>query len=137
VEGLRGSLMVMRNDIAKLVALVGVVLVGGCRFKGVESFKTATTPVNYAQERLMEHTKGDPYANGGIAYASAGSRLKTRYGIGANANSTEKVNPKLDQPAKGSGQQPGEEGGDAAPGYGKSNAPANQPLPSVDSASAH
>ena len=108
-----------------------MVLLGGCRFKGFESFETSTTPVEY------NRTNGDKYANGGIAYASAGTKVQTRYGLGSDPNSPGKVDSKLDRPAKGSGQQPGEEGGDAAPGYGKSNAPANQPPPNVESANRH
>jgi len=121
----------MRNDLVKFAALIGVLLLGGCRFKGVESFETSTTPVKVGPVR------GDKYGNGGIAYASAGTHVETRYGLGADPNSASKVDPKLDRPAKGSGQQAGEEGGDAAAGYGKSNAPANQPKSSVDSASTH
>ena len=122
----------MRNDWVKFAALAGlVVMAGGCRFKGVESFETATTPQQYPKVR------GDIYGNGGIARASAGDRVSTRYGFGSDPNSQAPVDPKLDHPAKGSGQQAGEIGGDAAPGHDKSNAPANQPLPTVDSASAH
>jgi len=135
----------MRNDFVKFAALAGVLMVAGCkdysgptfRFKGVESFKTATTPVDYDSQGVDNQAKGDPYASGGIAYASAASRVHTRYGAGSNPNSPEKVDSRLDRPAKGSGQQPGEEGGDAAAGQGKSNAPANQPAASVDSAANH
>jgi hypothetical protein len=117
--------MPMRTDFVKFAVLVGVVMLGGCRFKGIESFETATTPVK------VQPVSGDKYGSGGIAYASAGTHPETRYGIGSDPNSTEKVDPKLDRPAKGSGQQPGELGGDAAAGYAKSNAPANQAKASV------
>jgi len=120
-----------------IASLIGIAFLAGCRFKGVESFEKSTTPVNYAQQKVEFGVKGDPYANGGIAYASAGSHVHTRYGLGADPDSASKVDSKLDRPAKGSGQQPGEEGGDAAPGYGKSNAPANQPASNVDSATTH
>ena len=123
--------MAMRNKFVKFAALACVVMAGGCRFKGIESFKTATTPEVYPQ------VAGDKYSNGGIAYASAGTKVQTRYGLGANPNSPEKVDSRLDRPAKGSGQQVGELGGDAAPGYGKSNAPANQGSRNVDSATTH
>jgi len=123
--------MRMRNDLVKFAVLCGIVLLAGCRFKGIESFETATTPVKY------DKTPGDKYSNGGIAYASAGSHVATRYGLGADPNSPAKVDSKLDKPAKGSGQEVGEEGSEAAPGYAKSNAPANQPGPSVENANTH
>ena len=121
----------MRTDLVKYAALAGMILVSGCRFKGIESFETATTPVEYS--RVVR----DHYGNGGIAYASAGTKVETRYGLGSDPNSPEKVDTKLDRPAKGSGQQPGEEGGDAAAGHGKSNSPANQPAPTIESANSH
>ena len=121
----------MRNNFVKYAALAAVVLLGGCRFKGIESFETATTPVKY------ERTAGDRYSNGGIAYASGGSKVGTRYGIGSDPNSPNKVDPKLDQPAYGSSQQPGDLSGEARAGYGKSNAPANQGTPLIDSATTH
>ncbi len=121
----------MRNDLVKFAALAGLLMVSGCRLKGVESFETATTPENYPK------VNGDKYSNGGIAKASAGNNVATRYGLGSDPNSPDKVDSRMDRPAKGSGQQPGEEGGDAAPGHDKSNAPANQPQPLIDSSSAH
>ncbi len=127
----------MRNLSVIFAAVASVILVSGCRFKGVESFEKATTPVDYAKQNVENGVKGDPYANGGIAYASAGKKTHTRYGLGADAQSTGKVDPMLDRPAKGSGQQPGEQGGEAAAGHGQSNAPANQPGPLVDSSSSH
>ncbi|MDR3691405.1 MAG: hypothetical protein P4L46_18645 [Fimbriimonas sp.] len=127
----------MRRYLVFVPTLAGLLFVAGCRFKGVESFEKSTTPVNYAKQDAEYGVKGDPYMSGGIAYASAAHQTKTRYGQGANVQSTSPVDPKLDRPAKGSGQQPGEEGGDAAPGYGHSNAPANQPAPTVDSVVNH
>lgn len=121
----------MRTELVRFGVLCGVVLLCGCRFKGIESFETATTPVKF------EKASGDRYSNGGIAYASAGSHVATRYGLGSNPNSAEKVDAKLDKPAYGTGQEAGEEGGESAAGYGKSNSPANQPQPSVDSATSH
>ena len=70
----------MRNLSVMLAAIASVVLVAGCRFKGVESFEKATTPVDYAQQNVENGVKGDPYANGGIAGASAGKKIQTRYG---------------------------------------------------------
>lgn len=133
----------MRKYWVMVAAVAGVATIGGCRFKGVESFEKSTTPVDYAEQRLEQkaagapEANGDPYGNGGIAYASGGTKLKTRYGLGADVNSPQKVDARLDRPAKGTGQQPGEQGGDAAPGHGKSNAPANQPSASIDSATTH
>ena len=127
--------LTMRRNWVILATLTGVLMVSGCRFKGVESFEKATTPVDYAQQ--SKDVQGDPYANGGIAYASAGKRIHTRYGTGANLSSTDKVDPKMDQPAKGTGQQAGELGSDAAAGHGQSNAPANQGGPQVDGTNAH
>jgi hypothetical protein len=121
----------MRTDLVKYALVCGVAMLAGCRFKGIESFETATTPVKF------EKAQGDKYSNGGIAYASAGSHVATRYGIGSDPNSPAKVDSKLDRPAKGSGQEAGEEGGEAGAGYGKSNSPVNQPKPSVDSANSH
>ena len=108
-----------------LIAIVGLG-VSGCRFKGVESFLSATTP----QEHVP--VKGDPYARGGIADATGGVNPATNYGKGSDPNSKSKVSS-YDQPAKGAGQQPGEPTVDAAPGYGKSNAPALQPAPGSSS----
>jgi len=129
--------MTMRKYLVIAATVTGIITLTGCRFKGVESFEKATTPVDYAKQDAENGVKGDPYASGGIAYASAGNRLHTRYGAGSDPNSPGKVDSKLDRPAKGTGQQPGEQGGDAAPGYGKSNAPANQPAPSIDSSTTH
>lgn len=123
--------MRMRFDFVRFAVVGGVLLLGGCRFKGVESFETATTPVVYPK------VPGDKYGNGGIAYATAGVKPETRYGLGSDPNSPLKVDSKMDRPAMGSGQEPGEQGGDAAPGHDQSNAPANQPAPSVDSQNSH
>ena len=123
--------MTMRSDLVKLAALLGVVLLAGCRFKGVEAFVTATTPVEY------DRSHGDRYGNGGIAYATGGEKVGTRYGAGSDPNSPGKVDPKMDRPAYGTGQQPGEMGGVAAAGHANSNAPANQPSPNVDSSNSH
>ncbi len=127
----------MRISLVIAACLTGIICLTGCRFKGVESFEKSTTPVDFAKQNAENGVKGDPYANGGIAYASAGRRVHTRYGTGADVNSTGKVDVRLDRPAKGTGQQPGELGTDAAPGNGKSNAPANQPSPNADSANSH
>jgi hypothetical protein len=114
------------------ISLISIAL-SGCavRFKGVEAFNAATTPVKYSSS-LPEGQKwaGDPYGNGGIARGSGGLQTKTRYGEGANADSLDKVNPKLDQPEKGVGQQAGEYHIDHMNGYGLTNAPISQSTPS-------
>jgi hypothetical protein len=51
-----------------LVAVLGLVMLGGCRFKSWESFETATTP------SVAGEWQGDEYASGGIANASGGTR---------------------------------------------------------------
>src|SRR4051794_8983996 len=113
-----------------VVAAVGVVA-SGCtvRFKGVESFNAATTPVKYTSQ-LRDDTPGkwhgDPGGFGGIANGSGGKQPHTSYGAGSDPNSTEPVNPLIDQPAKGVGQQPGEFHQDSGTGYGQSNSPVAQ-----------
>ncbi len=106
------------------IVLIGGVLLGGCRFKGYESFESATTVPD--QPRVLA---GDPGASGGIASASGGTKTVTRYGEGSRATAPEPLNPAYDQPAKGSGQQPGEGTVEAAPGYGHANGPAFQNTP--------
>jgi hypothetical protein len=92
--------------------------------KGEESFLSATTP------NQPGSFNGDPYGSVGLAEATGGTKPMTPYGAGSNPNATAPVNPAYDQPAKGTGQQPGEFPVRAAAGFGNSNAPANQPLPS-------
>jgi hypothetical protein len=121
----------MRTDFVRIAVICGVVMLGGCRFKGIESFETATTPVKFGK------AVGDKYAGGGIAYASAGTHPATRYGQGSDPNSPNKVDPKLDKPAYGSGQQPGDMSSEGGAGYGKSNAPANQGTPTTASGNSH
>jgi len=106
------------------VVLIAGALLGGCRFKGVESFESATTVPD--QPRTLP---GDAGASGGIASASGGLKTVTRYGEGARKDAPEALNPSYDQPAKGSGQQPGEGTIQSAPGYGHANGPAFQNTP--------
>jgi len=106
----------------------------GCnliRFKGVEAFNTATTPVQYSSSETSD-TKwnGDIYGSGGIAKGSGGTMTATNYGAGADPNSDAPVNPRLDQPEKGIGQQAGEYHADHATGYGITNSPLSQSTPS-------
>ena len=121
---------------AKLVgfALLGLAAIG-CRSDGVDSFVSATTPnppIGAAE------WKGDHYTSSGVAEASGGTLAKTQYGNvypheegqrGGTRPAAAKLNPSFDQPAKGTGNQPGEYPVESNPGTGHSNAPANQPLP--------
>jgi hypothetical protein len=104
-----------------LVALSAV----GCRYKGWESFTSATNKVSGGPAPVP----GDPYGFGGIGLANGGLIAKTNYGAGADENSPGKVNDAFDQPEKGSGQRPGELPNVAKPGHGDSNSPANQASP--------
>jgi hypothetical protein len=114
-------------DLRKLSALslFAVLLVGGCRFKGAESFSTATTP----QAPGNPAWGGDPYASGGIAEATGGLNTDTQYSEGSGADNGEKIDPTYNRPGYGSGQRPGEAGSYASPGHGTSNAPAFQASP--------
>ena len=107
-----------------LLAALGTSVVG-CRFKGYESFSSATTP----RPDLHVYPKaGDPYGGQGLADATGGLNPGTRYGLGAKANGD--VRPGYDQPQKGSGQQAGEYPNVAAAGHAQTNAPSFQPSPS-------
>jgi hypothetical protein len=108
----------MKARIALVGLLVGLVSIG-CRPRGVESFISATTPVKTADKY-----EGDQYANGGIADASGGTKTEAQYGKGAKSGADAQPNYGYDQPAKGSGQQPGEN-----PGTGVGNGPALQGNP--------
>lgn len=124
--------MWMRNGLVRILVLSSLVVVAGCspRFKGVEAFKTSSTPVDYqANREKPDAWQGDPYANGGSANASGGLNTVTNYGAGARSDAPERLNPKYDQPQKGSGQNPGEYTNQGAPGFGVTNAPALQPQP--------
>lgn len=97
----------------------------GCRFKGYEGFVEATTP----RPDLYEYPKhSDPYGDGGVADATGGLDPRVQYGKGAQDKGT--VMPGYDQPAKGSGQMPGEYPNVAQSGHVQSNAPSFQPSPS-------
>lgn len=114
----------MRSIRRFAVLFVLLPLVAGCsRYKGWESFTSATNMNPPTQ------WKGDAYSFGSVAPASGGLLARTNYGAGANEKSTAKVNPVLDQPEKGSGQEPGQYPNTAAPGYGQDNGPALQPQP--------
>ena len=124
----------MRTQLPKIVGLALLTAsLTGCnlvRFKGVESFNSATTPVMYSSSDPTREWTGDPYPWGGTANGSGGQNAATLYGAGSDPKSTEKVDPKFDQPAKGVGQQPGEYHVDAGNGFGNTNAPAAQASPS-------
>lgn len=125
----------MRIQLSRFIGLAALAFaLSGCtiRFKGVESFNSATTPVKYSSSDASTAGKwaGDPYGNGGIARAAGGLHTETNYGKGANVASTEPVDLRLDQPEKGTGQQPGEYHVDHGTGYGLTNAPISQSTPS-------
>lgn len=123
--------MRVKARIALLGLLVLPMLVGCYRVKGFASFESATTPIP-----PKGTWAGDPYANGGIADATGGVKTATNYGKGAKTGSSATANPGYDQPTKGSGLQPGENNGQAKPGFGTSNAPALQQDPGQYSPSA-
>ncbi len=113
-----------RKDVLVITLALAVgSMTTGCRFKGIESFKSATTPVEY------KDGIGDPYASGGIASATGGTNTVTQYGKGALAQGRGKLDPSFDQPAKGTGQHAGEAPVQSRQGFGNSNAPANQTVP--------
>ncbi len=92
----------------------------GCHFKSPDSFISATTKADFKSP-----VKGDKYGNGGIADATGGTKDATQYGAGAKKGPGTVMNVDRDQPAKGSGTQPGEN-----PGASHSNGPVNQGDPS-------
>jgi len=114
----------MRNWLA-IAAVLFAGLMGGCRFKGGESFMSATEP------NSPDHPKvsGDPYTYAGIVEASGGTQAKTPYGATAKANVPGKLDASFDQPMKGVGSQPGEFPNAADAGFGLSNGPGQQPQP--------
>jgi hypothetical protein len=109
--------------------LAGCLLLGGCRYKGWESFTSATGAPDPAFPTAQVAPKGDPYSFGSLAPATGGLNYQTNYGTGANLTSTGKLNPVIDQPEQGSGQEPKQFSTAAAPGYGQDNGPALQPRP--------
>lgn len=114
----------MRSRLSIVAVLLLGVAVSGCRFKGAESFNTSVSPYGEPAQ------KGDDYTYGGIADANGGQKVRASYSKGAPAfDANGKVDPSYDQPAKGTGQHPGEYPNTARAGYGNVNAPAFQPLP--------
>ncbi len=125
----------MRTELVKVFCLAAICLgISGCtiRFKGVEGFNSATTPVNYSSAEAPGSGKweGDTYGDGGIAEGSGGLHTKTNYGLGADVASLDPVDARVDQPEKGIGQRPGEYHADHATGYGLTNSPISQSTPS-------
>jgi hypothetical protein len=111
-----------------LLAVAGLALTG-CRFKGWESFTSATGPEDPSQPSPVVAVKGDPYSFGSEAAANGGLKPATNYGAGASTTPKGKLNTSLDQPEMGSGQQPGQYSTAAAPGCSEDNGPALQPQP--------
>jgi hypothetical protein len=104
-------------------------MLGGCRFKGGESFLTATTPQPRQEDGRFGSWGGDPYAKADMGEASGGVYTRRNYGAGARTDGTGPLNPAFDQPAKGTGLHPGDQSVEARPGFGHTNAPAHQNLP--------
>ncbi len=127
----------MRNALRFALFAAVIVSVSGCRFKGYESFSKATSDrveeskkIDFGESYSSNHPERKEwgkYSGGGIAEANGGLNSQTRYGLGAQKDG--KVMPSFDQPAKGTGQQPGEAPNAAADGHGQTNAPAFQPEP--------
>ncbi|CAN5581227.1 hypothetical protein BH11ARM2_BH11ARM2_37840 [soil metagenome] len=106
-----------------LVAL-GLLALGGCRLKSWESFSAAVEPVPQGPY------KGNEYQSSGLAEATGGIKPEVRYTEGAKNDQESGFASTTDQPAKGSGQHPGELPNVARPGYGMENGPALQNGPS-------
>ncbi len=114
-----------------LLLAVAVVSVGCSRYQGGEAFVGATTPVDYAAERAKPDAwKGDPGAFGGSADASGGLKTQTSYGVGARNDNPAPLDVNAIQPAKGTGQQAGENHVWSEPSHGNTNAPFAQAGPS-------
>jgi hypothetical protein len=111
-----------------LLFVCAIAMLGGCRFEGGESFVSSTQPQPRPDGRYGTWS-GDPFTSAGIADASGGTRTEVNYGQGADPTAPGQLNPAFDQPAKGTGLRPGEQVRASAPGFGNTNAPANQPLP--------
>lgn len=109
---------------ALLPTVFGLLMLGGCRFKGGESFASATTP-----NPVKTSDWKDPYASGGLGDATGGLQPKTRYSVGAKTTGTGSVDASYNQPAYGTGNQPGENTGHSASVLGRTNAPAQQDPP--------
>ena len=107
----------------KRLAALGLLTLSyvGCRFKAPESFVASTTP------NPPTTWEGDPYSYGGIEEASGGLDTRVQYGAGARRGAGVSS---YDDPAKGTGLQPGEVPGENVPWWAGQNAPAWQPRPS-------
>ena len=110
------------------IGLLALAVVGCTpRFKGGESFVSSTVP-----NEASAGWKGDAYSDGGYANPSGGLKPGTRYGAGANPEG--QPLPGYDQPAKGSGLQPGEVPPSNAPWWAQQNAPVWQTAPGNENA---
>jgi hypothetical protein len=121
----------MRFSVKPCVLLLIAVSMAGCRYKGWESFTSATEPNPPLGQPTVSGraVAGDAYTFGGVGAANGGLKPGTNYGQGSNPNSTAKVNPKFDQPEMGSSQTPGDYPNAAAAGAGQENGPGLQPQP--------
>jgi hypothetical protein len=104
-----------------VIAVLVAIVASGCRFKGIESFVTATTP-----HPKKDKYEGDKYSDGGLADSTGGVKVYSSHSSGAKKGAEAKMNTAYDTPAKGTGQQPGEN-----PGKGGSNGPVMQGSSSV------
>jgi hypothetical protein len=102
--------MNMNARIAILCSVLGLLL-AGCHPKSIQSFISATTP----QEEKPRYM-GDKGSNGGFGGANSGTRLGKENGSKAKGTVSG-----YDDPAKGTGNQPGEN-----PGSGGLNGPIMQ-----------
>lgn len=116
----KGNLLTMQTAnrlVGAFLLATLVLMLSGCRIKGIESFQSATEPV-----KSQEKYQGDKYSNGGIADATGGVKTETSYNAGAKTGAAAKLNSEYDAPTKGTGQIPGEN-----PGIGIGNGPVMQP----------
>jgi hypothetical protein len=109
-------------SLAGLVALS--IVLSGCRFKGWEGFKSATTPVKFKSEYY-----GDKGADGGLADPTGGTKVVSNADKGAKTGSDATPNYQFDTPQVGSGMQAGE-----YPGGNSDRGPISQGQPGSYSA---
>ncbi|RYG48374.1 hypothetical protein EON79_04635 [bacterium] len=105
-----------------LLLALALVALGGCRFKSWESFSSAQEHSPY--DITATHV-GNPYQSAGLANETSGRNVEVSYTKGARNEQTSDFSS-IDQPAKGSGQHPGDLPNVAKPGHGQQNGPAVQ-----------
>ncbi|RYG34820.1 hypothetical protein EON81_14505 [bacterium] len=106
-----------------LLLALALVALGGCRFKSWESFTSAQ---DHDPKYSVESTwVGNEYQSAGLANETSGRNTTVNYTKGAKNDQTSGF-ISIDQPAKGSGQHPGNLPNVARAGHGLSNGPAMQ-----------